>query len=104
MLAPCNCIVFVNSAVLVPVITLSLYLSNIHCQLIFALLLRFFFSPFWCSAGGCLLLEDKSWYAVPLILRHCLLVVYTEGIMGSKYFFLYQIMYTFLLNRGFHLN
>ena len=40
MLAPCNCIFFVNSAVLVSVIPLSLYVSIIYCQLIFAFLLR----------------------------------------------------------------
>ena len=42
--------------------------------------------------------------AVPLILGHCLLVVYTEGIIGSVYSFLYQMMHTYLLNRGFDIN
>ena len=39
--------------------------------------------------------------AVPLILGHCLLVVYTEGIIGSEYSFLYQMMQTY---RGFDIN
>ena len=82
MLAPCNCMVFVNTAVLVLVITLSLYVSNIYCTVVFALLLRFVQS-FWAH---CFEMEDKSWYAVPSILMHCLLVVYTEGIEGSDYF------------------
>ena len=47
-------------------------------------------------AGRCFLLEDKSWYAVPSILRHCLLVVCTVGIMRSEFFW-YQMMHTYLL-------
>ena len=89
MLTPCNCIFFVNSAVLVSVITLSLYVSNIYCQLIFAFrttCTKICSVLFGHIAGRCFLLEDRSWYAVPLILTHCLLVVYTEGIMGSEYF------------------
>ena len=87
MLAPCNCIVFCQFCCLGfshPIKSLYVkYLLSI-CFLLFNL---DFFSPFGCIAGGCLLLEDKSWYAVPLILGHCLLVVYTEGIMESEYFF-----------------
>ena len=85
MLAPCNCIVFVNSAVLVSVIPLSLCVK-------YLLSIDFRFSTKICPvlfghiAGRCFLLEDKSWYAVPSILRHCLLVVCTVGIMRSEFF------------------
>ena len=86
MLAPCNCIVFVNSAVLVSVIPLSLYVSNIYYQLIFAFSTKICPVLFGHIAGRCFLLEDKSWYVVPSILRHCLLVVCTVGIMRSEFF------------------
>ena len=85
MLASYNCMVFVNSAVLVQVITLS----N-ACQIFIVHLLSFFyldlFNTFGCIAWRHFLMEDKSRYAAPLLLRPCLLVVYTEMIIGSEYF------------------
>ena len=78
--------IFLHLSHLVPNVgNISLYVSNL-------LSIDFCFSTKICPvlfghiAGRCFLLEDKSWHAVPSILRHCLLVVCTVGIMRSEFF------------------
>ena len=52
---------FVNSAVLIPVITLSIYVSNIYGTFVLLFYLDLF-NPSGRITGRCFLLEGKGWY------------------------------------------